>query len=236
MLVSLVETDNEGNVDFSTVIPLIDGGTEGMKGQARVFLPKISSCYECSLDSLPAQREFAMCTIAQVPRQPEHCVAYALKLLWPRLKTFTSADDFTYLDESGPTPKDPLVPLDTDNMEHMTFLFHRAVERASQFKITGVTFNMTMQVVKNIIPAIAATNALIAGACVNEAIKYLTWCSLNLDNFFMYMGQTGIYSRTFRYERRSNCIVCNAMSKKVKIDPCACFKDLVNILMEDSDL
>ena len=60
-LVNLVEFDPAtGEVDPDTVIPLIDGGTEGFAGQARVFLPRITSCYECSLASMPPQTGFAV--------------------------------------------------------------------------------------------------------------------------------------------------------------------------------
>lgn len=59
-LVSLVQFDESGSIDHDTVIPLIDGGTEGFGGQARVFLPRITSCFECSLVSMPAQTGFAV--------------------------------------------------------------------------------------------------------------------------------------------------------------------------------
>jgi ubiquitin-activating enzyme E1 C len=60
-LVNLVEFNEEnGEVNEDTVIPLIDGGTEGFQGQARVFLPRITSCFECSLPSMPPQTGFAV--------------------------------------------------------------------------------------------------------------------------------------------------------------------------------
>lgn len=54
MLLSLL-TYNDGELNESTVIPLIDGGTEGFKGNVRVILPGMNPCIECTLDLYPPQ-------------------------------------------------------------------------------------------------------------------------------------------------------------------------------------
>ena len=54
--------------------------------------------------------------------------------------------------------------MDTDDTEHIDWLFGKASRRAQEFNIEGVTWSLTQGVVKNIIPAIASTNAIIAGS------------------------------------------------------------------------
>ena len=51
--------------------------------------------------------------------------------------------------------------------------------------LQGVTWQLTGGVVKNIIPAIASTNAIIAAACALEAVKLLTVCSSGIENYMM---------------------------------------------------
>ena len=53
--VGLLDYDEDGNVDMSTVIPIIDGGTEGFKGNARVILPGLTPCIECTIGLYPPQ-------------------------------------------------------------------------------------------------------------------------------------------------------------------------------------
>ena len=62
-LTGLQEFDEDGNLDPRSLIPMVDGGTEGWKGQARLILPKITSCFECSLEAFPPQRAFPMCVL-----------------------------------------------------------------------------------------------------------------------------------------------------------------------------
>ena len=68
---------------------------------------------------------------------------------------------------------------------------------------------------KNIIPAIASTNALVAAACVQEALKLATFCGQTLNNYFMYMGASGCFTRSFDYKRNESCPVCG--SKRIKV-------------------
>jgi ubiquitin-activating enzyme E1 C len=192
---------------------LLCASLPGAGGQARVFLPRLTSCFECSLVSMPAATGFAVCTIRNVPRIAEHAIAYALKVQWPLLESFNSCTDYKLYEkkDSSDEYQPAAVKLDKDDVQHMTWLYNRAEERAKQFGINGVTYNLTMQVVKNIIPAIASTNALISACCVNEALKFRSRCSFNLDNYFMYMGgqSTGTNTETIKYSKNPNCSVCH---------------------------
>uniref|UniRef100_A0A3Q2QCW7 NEDD8-activating enzyme E1 catalytic subunit n=1 Tax=Fundulus heteroclitus TaxID=8078 RepID=A0A3Q2QCW7_FUNHE len=144
MLISLLSYE-DGVLDPSSIIPLIDGGTEGFKGNARVILPGMTACIDCTLELYPPQViNFPMCTIASMPRLPEHCIEYARILQWPKEKPFGGF-------------------LDGDNPDHIRWVFERSQERAAEFSITGVTYRLTQGVVKRIIPAVASTNAVIAG-------------------------------------------------------------------------
>lgn len=63
------EYDEDGNPEG--VKPLVDGGTEGFKGHARVIYPGITPCFECTLWLFPPQTKFPLCTLAETPRRVE---------------------------------------------------------------------------------------------------------------------------------------------------------------------
>ncbi|PBK78285.1 hypothetical protein ARMSODRAFT_874153 [Armillaria solidipes] len=210
-LVNLVDSDNPESLK-----PLIDGGTEGFKGQARVILPTITSCYECSLDMLNKPTAFPICTIANTPRLPEHCIEWASVLEWPRV----------HGDKK----------MDTDDPDHINWLYTVASARAKEFKIEGVTWSLTQGVVKNIIPAIASTNAIIAAACCNEAFKIATSSAAFLNNYFMLIGTEGVYSYTFEHEKRDDCPVCGGESLEMPIGPEVTVEELIDMLTEKQDI
>lgn len=54
----------------------------GFKGQARVILPTITSCLECQLDMHAPRAAVPLCTIATIPRQPQHCIEWAHIIAW----------------------------------------------------------------------------------------------------------------------------------------------------------
>lgn len=211
MLVNMVDEENPESLK-----PLIDGGSEGLKGQARVVLPTITSCYECSLDMLPKRTTFPVCTIANTPRLPEHCIEWASVIEWPRVMGDKK--------------------LDKDSPEHIQWLLDRASQRAAEFGIRGITWSLTQGVVKNIIPAIASTNAVVAAACTQEAFKIATMAAPYLNNYMMYAGNEGVYAYTFELEKREDCPVCGGESRELRVSPDQTLVQVVEMLSELPDI
>ncbi|OJJ47244.1 hypothetical protein ASPZODRAFT_15924 [Penicilliopsis zonata CBS 506.65] len=201
--------------DPESLKPLIDGGTEGFKGQARVILPTLSSCIECQLDMHAPRPAVPLCTIATIPRQPQHCIEWAHQIAWQEHR------------------KDE--PFDSDNMDHTSWIYQQALERAKKFHIHGVTFQMTQGVVKNIIPAIASTNAVIAAATTSEALKIVTSCNPYLENYMMYAGEEGVYTYTFEAEKKPDCPVCGNLARTLSVDPDSTLEAFIESLGERAE-
>ncbi|XP_018589565.2 NEDD8-activating enzyme E1 catalytic subunit isoform X1 [Scleropages formosus] len=218
MLMSLLIYEG-GVLDTSTIIPLIDGGTEGFKGNARVVLPGMTACIDCTLELYPPQINFPMCTIATMPRLPEHCIEYVHILQWPKEKPFGDG-----------------VALDGDDPQHIQWVFQRSQERAAQFNITGVTYRLTQGVVKRIIPAVASTNAVIAAACASEVFKIASSTYIPLNNYLVFNDVDGLYTYTFEAERKENCSACSQVPHDLQFPSSAKLQDVLDYLIESTAL
>jgi ubiquitin-activating enzyme E1 C len=197
-------------VDQSTIKPLIDGGTEGFKGHARVILPGVTPCFECTSWLFPPQKNFPLCTLAETPRNAAHCIEYARLIQWPKQR-----------------PDDTF---DADEPEHVKWVYDLAAKRAATFDIPGVTLSHTLGVVKNIIPAIPSTNAIVAAECATEALKLATCCAPGMDNFAMYVGTSGVYTHTVKYEKDEACELCSA-GRRVAVSKDATLSDVMDALV-----
>uniref|UniRef100_A0A8C2XT86 NEDD8-activating enzyme E1 catalytic subunit n=1 Tax=Cyclopterus lumpus TaxID=8103 RepID=A0A8C2XT86_CYCLU len=197
------------NRNPSSIIPLIDGGTEGFKGNARVILPGMTACIDCTLELYPPQINFPMCTIASMPRLPEHCIEYVRMLLWPK-----------------ETPFGDGVVLDGDDPEHIQWVYQRSLERAADFNITGVTYRLTQGVVKRIIPAVASTNAVIAGKSAY----------IPLNNYMVFNDVDGLYTYTFEAERKENCSACSQVPLDLHFSPSSKLQEMLDHLTESASL
>ena len=129
------------------------------------------------------------------------------------------------------------ITLDTDDPEHISWLYEKASQRAKEFNIPGVTYSMTQGVVKNIIPAIASTTAIVAAACCNEALKIATTCNPFLgnpgtNNYMLYTGDDSVYTYTFEHQKKDDCPVCGNLAKELAVKNSWTLQDFVDHLAE----
>ncbi|KAJ0035404.1 hypothetical protein Pint_24887 [Pistacia integerrima] len=185
-----LEYDSDDKPREETIKPMVDGGTEGFKGHARVIVPGVTPCFECTIWLFPPQVKFPLCTLAETPRNAAHCIEYAHLIKWDEV-------------HSGKA-------FDADDPEHMKWVYSEAVKRAELFGIPGVTYSLTQGVVKNIIPAIASTNAIISAACALETLKIASGCSKTLSNYLTYNGVEGLHIKVTEFVRDKDCLVCGS--------------------------
>lgn len=194
-MVDILRYDESGNLDITSVIPLIDGGTEGLKGNARIILPGLTACIECNLDLYPAPVAYPLCTIANKPRLPEHCIEYVKLILWPRKEPFG-----------------PGIQVDKDQKSHIDWIHEESVKRAREYNIEPPSYRFSQGVIKRTIPAVSSTNSCIAALCAMEAFKLVTECAQPMNNFQVMNLSSGFYSYTFEAEKDENCLVCGRNS------------------------
>jgi NEDD8-activating enzyme E1 len=68
--------------------------------------------------------------------------------------------------------------------------------------ISGVDYKLVQGVVKNIIPAVASTNASIAAVCATEVFKLATSVCKPLNNYMVLNQSDGVYSYSYANEKR----------------------------------
>lgn len=84
--------------------------------------------------------------------------------------------------------------------------------------ISGITYRLVQGVVKNIIPAVASTNAVIAAACVTEAFKLASSCCSTLNNYMVFNDVDGVYTYTYEAEKKDDCLVCSPSFRVKYVD------------------
>uniref|UniRef100_A0A1J3G3S7 NEDD8-activating enzyme E1 catalytic subunit n=1 Tax=Noccaea caerulescens TaxID=107243 RepID=A0A1J3G3S7_NOCCA len=210
-----LEYDEDDTPRRETIKPMVDGGTEGFKGHARVIVPGVTPCFECTIWLFPPQVKFPLCTLAETPRNAAHCIEYAHLIKWPEVQGGKS--------------------FDPDEPEHMKWVYDEAFKRAELFGIPGVTYSLTQGVVKNIIPAIASTNAIISAACVLETLKIVSGCSKTLANYLTYNGGEGLHTKVTEFVRDKDCLVCGP-GILIELDTSITLQKFIDMLEEHPKL
>jgi hypothetical protein len=153
------------------------------------------------MDMYPPLTGYPLCTLENIPRLPEHCVAYVKVKVWETEKPFGEEKN----DEGKSVP----VPIDGDNPAHITWIMQKAEERRAKFGLHGsIDFAFTQGVVKSIIPVVGLTNAFVAAQCVHEAIKLLTAIGPKMNNYNIFQCSQGTTSGVTELWHNPDCEVC----------------------------
>ena len=124
----------------------------------------------------------------------------------------------------------PVINFDKDDDDTLDFVTATANLRAQIFGIEPKSKFDTKQMAGNIIPAIATTNAMIAGLCVLQAFKVLKEDYARAKMIYLDRGNM---SATAYDPPNPDCVVCSMTMARVKIDPDrATLKNLVQDVLK----
>ncbi|KAI0989241.1 hypothetical protein GJ496_005628 [Pomphorhynchus laevis] len=218
--------DDDGNkLDMTSVVPLIDGGSEGFTGSVLTVIPGVTACLECNLNLFKTNTNesstYPMCTLANTPRIPAHCIEYCRIVQWPNENPFNTHE-----------------PPDLDNDLHIQWLHNQSLSRARHYCIDQFSLAYTLGVLKNIVPAVSTTNAMIASLCVLEVLNICAGLRKNETNFsFLNATNNDISLVSFKTEKNDSCLVCGTNSTlSVPFDLRKYLSQFVDYLKEDPSL
>ncbi|KAH7347696.1 SUMO-activating enzyme subunit uba-2 [Plectosphaerella cucumerina] len=130
-------------------------------------------------------------------------------------------------DASGP---EPVITFDKDDEDTLDFVTAAANIRSYVFGIDGKSRFDIKQMAGNIIPAIATTNAIVAGLCVLQAYKVLKGEYQQTKELFLAPSNLNRTMESTPYRPPNpNCPVCGVYQTSVSVDMAtATLGDLVN--------
>ena len=133
------------------------------------------------------------------------------------------------------TSQPAILTFDKDDVDTLDFVAATANLRAIIFGIEPRSKFDVKQMAGNIIPAIATTNAMVAGLCVLQAFKVMRQDLSKARNVFLERSTARVTNSEALRPPNPDCAVCGVVSAKVSIDPSrATLEDLVQgILRKD---
>ncbi|SBT75899.1 NEDD8-activating enzyme E1 catalytic subunit, putative [Plasmodium ovale] len=182
----------------------IDGGVEGFKGNVKIVNRNSHfACFQCTIGNYANYgndnwETIPVCSVTNRATSPEDCILYAMNISFEKEKK----EKLNIYDEN-----------------HVKWIYYEAKKRAKQFGIDKVTYALTDQVIKNIIPTTASTVMIIASLMTNEMNnifllkkKGRTY-NANISKYkysdILYVGDNGLYLYYYKIYKNTHCVVCN---------------------------